>query len=61
MPPQLPASLSAAIDALEADTTLTQAVGTAFCQEFVKLKRQEWDAFNLQVSDWEMHRYAAAF
>ncbi|MBI3229948.1 MAG: type III glutamate--ammonia ligase, partial [Burkholderiales bacterium] len=61
MPPQLPASLSAAIDALEADTTLTNAVGAAFCQEFVKLKREEWDTFNLQVSDWEMQRYAAAF
>lgn len=61
MPPRLPASLSAAIDALEADTTLTNAVGTAFSEEFVKLKRQEWDAFNLQVSDWEMRHYAAAF
>jgi glutamine synthetase len=61
MPLQLPSNLSAAIDALEADATLTNAVGAAFCREFVSLKRQEWDAFNLQVSDWEMQRYAAAF
>jgi glutamine synthetase len=60
-PPQLPSSLSAALDALEADTDLTNAIGPAFCREFVQLKRQEWDSFNLQVSDWEMQRYAAAF
>jgi glutamine synthetase len=61
MPPQLPFSLSAALDALEADKDLTNAIGPAFCREFVKLKREEWDSFNLQVSDWEMQRYAAAF
>ena len=61
MPPQLPASLSAAIDALAADAVLRESVGAAFCQEFIQLKRQEWDDFHLQVSDWEMRRYAAAF
>lgn len=61
MPPQLPASLSAAIDALQADDVLTEAVGSAFCKEFIQLKRQEWDDFHLQISDWEMQRYAAAF
>lgn len=61
MPPRLPTNLLEATNALESDVVLTQAVGAAFCKEFVALKRREWDEFNLQVSDWEMQRYAAAF
>lgn len=61
MPPRLPVSLSAAIDALEADATLMRAVGTGFCRQFIQLKRHEWDAFHLHVSAWELDHYAAAF
>jgi glutamine synthetase len=61
MPAQLPRSLEEAIHALEADKALCAAVGGAFCDQFIQLKRAEWDAFNLQVSDWELRRYAVAF
>jgi glutamine synthetase len=61
MPPRLPKSLDAAIDALEADTALTQAVGGEFCSEFIRLKRAEWDSYNQHVSAWEQQRYANAF
>jgi glutamine synthetase len=61
MPPRLPKSLDAAIDALEADTVLTQAVGGEFCSEFIRLKRAEWDSYNQHVSAWEQQRYANAF
>ena len=50
-----------AVMALQADRALCDAVGAAFCTEVIRLKRAEWDAFNLQVSDWELHRYADAF
>jgi glutamine synthetase len=46
---------------LEANTALCQAVGAEFCAEFIRLKRAEWDAFSLQVSDWELRHYADAF
>ena len=61
MPAQLPRNLEEAVFALEADRVLRGLVGDAFCQQFISLKRAEWDAFNLHVSDWEMQRYAAAF
>jgi glutamine synthetase len=61
MPARLPRSLDEAVTALEADTALCQAVGPAFCAEFIRLKRAEWDAYSLQVSDWELRHYADAF
>ena len=61
MPPRLPKNLDAAVDALESDVALTQAVGSAFCAEFLRLKRAEWDSYSQQVSAWELNRYADAF
>jgi len=61
MPPRLPKSLDAAMDALEADTVLRQAVGADFCAEFIRLKRAEWDSYNQHVGAWELQRYANAF
>jgi glutamine synthetase len=61
MPAQLPRNLDEAVTALEQDSVMRAALGEDFCQQFIQLKRVEWDAFNLQVSDWEMRRYADAF
>ena len=59
MPERLPRDLCAALDALEADAPLRTLVGDAFCDQFLQIKRDEWDAYHQQVSDWEMQRYAA--
>ncbi len=61
MPERLPHDLGAALAALRSDAVLRAVVGEAFCQQFIDLKTQEWDAYNQQVSDWELQRYAAAF
>jgi glutamine synthetase len=61
MPPALPRDLHAALDALEADAALREAVGDAFCQQFLALKRDEWTAYAQHVSAWELARYADAF
>jgi glutamine synthetase len=61
MPPRLPRDLAAALDALQADNGLRAAVGDAFCQEFLRLKRQEWAEFHGAISEWELQRYAALF
>ena len=61
MPARLPHDLGAAIEALTLDSGLRSAVGEAFCQQFIGLKTQEWDAYNQQVSDWELQHYADAF
>ena len=61
MPERLPRNLDEAVSALQDDAVLCAALGAAFCQQFIALKRAEWDAFNLQVSEWELSNYADAF
>jgi glutamine synthetase len=57
----LPQSLGQALDALEADETVSGALGPTLAREFLQLKRQEWTAFQRHVSAWELDRYADAF
>lgn len=61
MPQRLPRDLACAIEALAADEPLRGALGQAFCEEFLQLKRREWDEFHASISDWEFHRYASLF
>lgn len=58
MPARLPRDLCAALEGLEADPALRAAVGEAFCEQFLKLKWAEWDAWSTAVTDWELGRYA---
>jgi glutamine synthetase len=57
----LPQSLSAAIDALEADKVVQQAIGTDLAAEFIRLKRMEWIEYSRHVSEWESQRYLEMF
>jgi glutamine synthetase len=52
-----PANLGAAVDALEADTTLCEAVGADLCANFIAVKRAEWEKFCGAVTDWELRHY----
>jgi glutamine synthetase len=57
----LPQSLGEAIDALEANGVVCAALGDTLSAEFIRLKRDEWQAYGSHISAWEMQRYAAAF
>ena len=59
LPPRLPRDLCAALDALERDGWLQQAVGEGVCGQTLAMRRVEWDQWHAQVSDWELERYAA--
>ncbi len=61
MPDRLPRDLCDALAALEQDTALRSLLGEAFCAQFLALKRAEWDAYQQQVTPWELARYADAF
>jgi glutamine synthetase len=61
MPPRLPRNLQDALSALEQDGELRAVVGEAFCEQFLVLKRAEWDAYVQHVSSWELERYADAY
>ena len=53
----LPSTLREAIDELEKDEVLQQALGEHAYQAFVRAKRAEWDEYRIQVTDWELNRY----
>ena len=57
----LPQSLNEALDALEADHVLTEAIGGDLAQEFLRLKRMEWVEYQRHVSSWEVERYLEFF
>jgi hypothetical protein len=56
----LPQNLNEAIDALEADRVIMDALGPV-AQTFVDLKRMEWVEYMRHVSDWEIKTYLEFF
>ncbi len=57
----LPQSLEHALNALEADAVISNAIGSTACAEFLRLQREEAQAYARHVSAWELDRYATAF
>jgi glutamine synthetase len=57
----LPQRLGQALDALQADPVIADALGVTLSREFVRLKRDEELQYQRHVSAWELDRYAAAF
>lgn len=54
----LPANLSSALDALEADIALIDVLGKDFATSFLTYKRDEAERFGRHVTDWEFTEYA---
>ncbi len=57
----LPHDLSHALDALESDDVMRQALGEHIFSEYISLKREEWASYNEQVHDWEIRQYMDRF
>jgi glutamine synthetase len=58
---QLPGTLSEALDELAGDEVIREALGDHVFERFVEAKREEWDAYRMQVTSWETARYLEAF
>ncbi len=58
---QLPANLSEALDNLEKDRTLRDALGEHVYEHFLEAKRQEWADYISVVHPWERERYLREF
>ncbi|WP_299200334.1 type III glutamate--ammonia ligase [uncultured Amphritea sp.] len=54
---RLPATLGDALTALEQDVLLAEALGSQLINNYIILKRQEWNAYQATVSAWEIDRY----
>jgi glutamine synthetase len=57
----LPHDLNEALDELEKDTVITDALGDHVTRHFVEAKRQEWRDYITQVSAWELESYLAKY
>ncbi len=54
---QLPGSLREALDVLDKDTVLKDALGPVTYEAFTRAKREEADAYRIHVTDWEVEHY----
>ncbi|MBS1264054.1 MAG: Glutamine synthetase [Methanonatronarchaeales archaeon] len=58
---QLPGSLKEAVEALERDSVIRDALGTHAYEKFVQAKRAEWDEYIAVVHGWELDRYLETY
>ena len=58
---ELPGTLAEAIDELEKDPVICEALGDHVLSHFVEAKRAEWDEYRTQVTQWEIDRYLEAY
>ena len=53
----LPGSLAEALGELEKDKVIRASLGESIYNTFSRAKWDEWDAYRINVSDWEVERY----
>jgi glutamine synthetase len=53
----LPSTLAEAVDALEQDSVLCEALGADYATTYIAAKREEWEEYHNAVSQWEVDRY----
>ena len=53
----LPENLSIALDELESDKVVQKALGSHVFENLMLIKRNEWDDYRIQVSEWEIEKY----
>ena len=58
---ELPRDLHEALDYLDKDELVRDALGPHIYERFVEAKREEWQEYIGQVSEWERERYLAAY
>jgi glutamine synthetase len=58
---QLPSSLDDALDQLEKDTVIKDALGDHIYQHYLTAKRQEWADYISHVHPWEQERYLSGY
>ncbi len=53
----LPGSLEEALECLQADDVIKEALGPHVYERFLHAKHQEWNDYRLEVTEWEINRY----
>ncbi len=57
----LPASLREAMDCLEQDAVVREALGETYARYFIEVKREEWRQYHTAVSQWELDHYLPVY
>lgn len=57
----MPGSLAEAIEELEADPLMREALGDHIFERYIEAKRLEWDEYRISVSKWELDRYLSIY
>ncbi len=57
----LPRDLNEACTEFEKDEVMRSALGEHLASHFLAAKRAEWEAYNEQVTEWELRRYLARY
>ncbi|HXF95295.1 MAG TPA: type I glutamate--ammonia ligase [Gemmatimonadales bacterium] len=58
---ELPRDLHEALDCLEKDQVIRDALGPHIYERFVEAKREEWQEYIGRVSEWELERYLGQY
>ena len=57
----LPATLIEALDALEQNPLIQEALGFDYAGYYLQVKREEWKEYHNWVSEWERSTYLAQY
>jgi glutamine synthetase len=58
---KLPGSLGEALDELQQDDVIADALGPHILERFVEAKTQEWNEYRTNVTQWELDRYLPTY
>ncbi|ADQ69152.1 glutamine synthetase [Halogeometricum borinquense DSM 11551] len=58
---RLPRTLGQALDALESDATLRDALGADLCKAYLGVKRSHWEAFTRSANSWKRDRLRSIY
>ena len=53
----MPGTLEEALLELEQDEVVRGVLGEHSYEDYMRVKREEWDEYRIRVSQWELERY----
>mgnify|MGYP001255752208 FL=1 len=53
----LPTTLKEAVEELAKDKVILDAIGPEFCDYYINFKKQEWNEYHNNISQWELDKY----
>ena len=58
---ELPGTLMEAVSCMEEDAFMRETLGNHIFEKYITLKKEEWNRYRRQVTDWEISEYLNKF